>query len=49
MAERMVNNNCDKLSEFEVVDIIKKAYPNISSASFLKELESNILESQIMI
>ena len=43
MAERMVDENTDRLSEVKVIDIIGKAYPKIKADKFLKDLESNML------
>lgn len=43
IAAEMVNQNDDRISEDQVVDIAKNGYPSIDHAHFIKELERNLL------
>jgi len=43
IAERMVAKNDDRISEDEVVDLVKNAYPLIDHSNLIKEMERNLL------
>jgi len=43
IAERMVNKNDDRISEDELIDLVKNAYPLIDHGDLIKELERNLL------
>ena len=43
IAERMVDKNDDRISEDELIALVKKAYPLIDHGNLIKELERNLL------
>jgi hypothetical protein len=43
MASEMVIQNNERISERKLIEIIKKAYPNVDVRKFFQELESNML------
>ena len=43
IAAEMVYQNKDRVSENEVISLVKKAYPPIDHTNFIKELERNLL------
>lgn len=43
IATEMVNQNDDRISEDQVIGLVKEAYPSIDYDKFIKELEKNLL------
>jgi len=43
IAAEMVNQNDDRISEYRVIALVKKAYSSINHSVFIKELEKNLL------